>query len=106
MAKIKCRYCKTVCELTGERIYAGYDCENAGCCEVHTYDGDPPCRWIDGRKGEFEKNVKNYEFVEDEGLTIGKFKLYSDAYAHEIRYLEIDGRVLVNIDSTPEGHGL
>lgn len=103
MTRIKCRYSIPYCEFPGEhtRLYHSeyWFCDDNVFCEIGHYTRptdeelkvvNPTCIYCKYYEGEFEKEVKSYEYDEDGDLTIGRKKYYD----FDIDYLEIDGRVL------------
>lgn len=101
MTRIKCKYAIPYCEYhqrhERKRHSEYWWCDTDDECDVCAYtkpEGstcfNPTCIYCEDVCGEFEKEVKSYEY-HDGDLKIGR-KVY---YAHDITYLEIDGRVLV-----------
>lgn len=105
MTRIKCRYSIPYCTARGipwrrvEDYVFDESCEG-GYCDIDEYRKplglenvvNPKCDHLCIQIGEFEKTVKNYEY-DGGNLKIGRKNYYED----EIIYLEIDGRVLVDI---------
>ena len=105
MTNIKCRYSfpectRDDCEIPGFDDY--WACDSSDECSAYTKPDDvekingveiinPRCIYCVVRHGEFEKNVKNYDYFD------GDLKVAGKTYEHrDIDYLEIDGRILVN----------
>lgn len=102
MAHIKCRYSIPYCEYHNRHSRLEHDeywwCDSNVNCDIGKYDGDtngdlvnPTCLYCDHEHGEFEKTVKRYSY-EDGRVTVGNKRFLES----EIKYLEIDGRLLIN----------
>jgi hypothetical protein len=100
MAHIKCRYRELYCGLFRDMERYGKPCNANDCdCGIEWYFerewNIPACEAAYLVTCEFEKTVKNYEYIGETGinrlpeLRIGK-KIYD-----RILYLEIDGVVMV-----------
>ena len=101
MTNIKCSYSMPYCMFNNTRVYHGeyWWCDTNDGCETGDYErpdgaplnlANPICKYCEVLRGEFEKNVKRYEY-KNGCLLISGMKLFED----DIDYLEIDGRVLV-----------
>lgn len=105
MANIKCRYRIPYCEYHNEheRLFHNefWWCDHNDWCAIGKYSKHPQDAIVNGQciycqyeNGEFEKTVKNYEYIN------GELKIGNKKYTyHDIIYLEIDGRVLIEEDS-------
>ena len=100
MAYIRCRYNTPYCEINRKRIHHNEDwwCDSNDECESCQYTKpenataiNPTCIYCKWVGGWFEKVVRSFDYT-DGCLTIGKTE-YREL---EIKYLEIDGRVLIN----------
>ena len=123
MAHIKCRYTFPYCTswgIGGEvKVTHGatWSCDSDDRCpegrrytrpqgakdkeRVNWYDCvNPVCVYCTYKSGEFEKNVKQYEYF-DGRLKVGN-KVFEE---NEIDFLEIDGRVLIDEEETDETGG-
>lgn len=101
MAHIKCRcsipYC-TYCGHNTRQIHDDYWwCDSNDGCECGAYSKpegstkiNPLCEYCVHKYGEFEKDAKQYEYINGT-LKMGQ-KIF---YPGDIAYLEIDGRILV-----------
>lgn len=104
MAHIKCRYTIPYCtyDFIKKRVHHdeswfcdSYDSECIGQYErpadASNNFVNPTCKHCVYVNGEFEKNCKSYSYED------GWLEMRGASYAdHEIEYLEIDGRVLIN----------
>ena len=108
MAHIKLKYTLPFCTEYYPNIRLRHNeywfCDESGCCpDGRTYKRpempekgntiivNPICAHCESKSGEFEKTVKRYEYFD------GVLKVAADTFEeHEIDYLEIDGRVLVD----------
>ena len=114
MTNIKCRYSFPYCsnierkddeedpcvfyDRGGLRVNLNeyYDCRSKEACPFYERPDDaeaelvnPRCEHFYLMRGEFEKNVKNYDYFD------GDLKVAGNTYEYrDIDYLEIDGRVL------------
>lgn len=109
MTTIKCRYKEKICTHPCSGIdKVEWDdmwfCDDSQGCEYYTRPKDAPknlanpmCEYVDFEKHEFARQVKEYEYTEDDELFIPKWRgnrnLFIDGT--DINYLSIDGRVLV-----------
>ena len=105
MARIKCRYIKPMCTLgnTAEWDDRWWCDDNTLCCDYqrpekpvvlngHTL-ANPQCIYSFKQYTEFEKNYKEYEYDDSEGLSLGRRGYFIPKTI--IKYLEIDGRTLI-----------
>lgn len=101
MAHIKCRCSIPYCTYHGHhtrQIHNEYwQCDSSDECVTGKYSKpegatviNPRCEYCAMEYGEFEKDVKQYEYINGT-LKVGQ-KIF---YPHDIEYLEIDGRILV-----------
>ena len=108
MARIKCRYSIPACGYFGrKKIRLEHDdywfCDSGDFCpdgcryEPRKDDAciNAKCKHACRIVGEFEKNVKRYEYEdgEDGFLRLGSGEVYN---SNELVYLEIDGRIIIN----------
>lgn len=124
MTEVKCRYETPYCTIYGkydysritltfeedmartdeERIYHDefWFCDSNDRCPISHYTrpndapkhlSNPTCIYCSHKYGEFAKYVKNYSY-DSRGLIIGR-EHYD---LGEIKYLEIDGRILIGGD--------
>ena len=110
MARIKCRYTKPRCAL-GNNKECGGDCfETWGGCESYRAPGkhwrdertiviDDRCENVYFARIEFEKNYKEYEYDGSDGLSLGRRGYFIPI--DDIKYLEIDDRILINEEVKP-----
>lgn len=105
MTNIKCRYSFPKCTRDDYEIQcfdSFWACDDNSGCHGYTKPDDvekingveivnPRCIYCKFHYGEFEKNVKNYDYFDGDLKVAGKTYEYRD-----IDYLEIDGRVLIN----------
>ena len=99
MAKIKCRYTIPYCEYHQRHKQLTHSeywfCDGDDECDIRQYTKpkdakaiNPKCIYCEYVDGEFEKEVKSYEYHNGD-LKIGRKKYNS----FDILYLEIDGRI-------------
>ena len=107
MAHIKCRYDEVYCGWYGKWGMSGEPCDADHCDSGLGADYDewniPICEAAYLVECEFEKTVKNYEYISETGFNRHLAELHIGKRIYDrISYLEIDGRVLIGKEDKTE----
>ena len=104
MNHIKCKYITYKCSCNGVKIAPCLYEKNLSACKYYEHESGGNCFFLsDPIEISFEEDVKSYEFIRwyglpQYGIQQPSLKIGRKEIKGFIKYLEIDGKVLVNTE--------